>query len=103
CALKPQSVSAKTAGKTLIPLLNDVAVNPPKVCAQQSVTFPPDAGGKYRQDIWYATPEWHETYAVLRNGSEGLHGDAKDGAHRAGLMPAAECPCRASGWCRHPA
>jgi len=60
---------------------------PPKdadrICRQTSVSFPPSAGAKYRQDIQYGTDEWHAMYATARNTIEGFNGFIKDGAHEA--------------------
>lgn len=64
---------------------------PPKhldrICRQSLVSFPPSAGAKYRQDIQYGTPKWHEMYATTRNTIEGFNGYVKDGAHEAPADP----------------
>jgi ferric-dicitrate binding protein FerR (iron transport regulator) len=56
---------------------------PPKACRQTTITIPPDAGARYRQDLPYGSPAWHARYATLRNTIEGLNGYAKDPAHEA--------------------
>jgi hypothetical protein len=56
---------------------------PPKLCRQTAITIAPDAGARYRQDLPYGTPAWHNRYATLRNTIEGLNGYAKDPAHQA--------------------
>ncbi|MEJ7634709.1 hypothetical protein [Aeromicrobium sp.] len=51
----------------------------PATCCtnQNSVTFPAEAGAKYRQELQYATPEWHALYSTLRNTIEGFNGYVK--------------------------
>ena len=60
---------------------------PPKLCRQTAITIAPDAGARYRQDLPYASPAWHQCYAALRNTTEGLNGYAKDPAHQALAQP----------------
>jgi hypothetical protein len=55
----------------------------PKVCTQDSSTFPPEAGERFLQPIRYGTPEWARTYATLRNIIEGVNGLIKDGSYEA--------------------
>ena len=55
----------------------------PRICRQQSVTFPPKAGAKFLQPLLHGSDEWARTYSTLRNASEGMNGDIKDGAHAA--------------------
>ncbi len=83
CDLKPGSITDKTAGKTRILLNTDIEVDPPKVCRQHSVTFPPEAGGKFVQALAYGGQVWQRVYSTLRNIIEGLNGIAKDHAHEA--------------------
>lgn len=54
-----------------------------RICCQTSVSLPPSAGAKYRQDIQFCTEKWHEMYAAARNTIEGFNGYIKDGAHEA--------------------
>ena len=61
---------------------------PPGICTQTAITIAPDIGARYRQDLPYASPAWHKTYATLRNTIEGLNGYAKDPAHQALAQPA---------------
>ena len=61
---------------------------PPRICTQAAITIAPDIGARYRQDLPYASPAWHKTYATLRNTIEGLNGYAKDPAHQALAQPA---------------
>ena len=61
---------------------------PPRICTQTAITIAPDIGARYRQDLPYASPAWHKTYATLRNTIEGLNGYAKDPAHQALAQPA---------------
>jgi hypothetical protein len=83
CDLKPASVRAETRGRIRIHLKADVAANPPPSCTQQTVTIPPEAGAKFRQDLLYGSVEWHATYSRLRNTVEGFNGYVKDPAHEA--------------------
>jgi hypothetical protein len=83
CDLKPRSITDKTAGRPRIFLTDDIGANPPKVCRQQSVTFPPEVGAKHAQAFQYGTARWQASYSTLRNTIEGLNGVAKDGAHEA--------------------
>lgn len=83
CDLKPNSVNPKTAGRTRIPVTDVLRAQPPKVCAQQSTTFPPEAGAKLLQTLHFGSPEWRNRWSTLRNTNEGLHGLLKDGARGA--------------------
>jgi len=60
-----------------------LAAHPPKICTQGSITLPPDAGAKFRQNFAHETDEWHRAYATLRNSNEGMNGFIKDGAREA--------------------
>jgi len=60
---------------------------PPRLCRQTAITIAPDIGARYRQDLPYGSPAWHEHYATLRNTIEGLNGYAKDTAHQALAQP----------------
>jgi hypothetical protein len=83
CDLKPASVSPATRGRLRIPVRSDVRADPPLVCTQQSVTIPPEAGAKFRQDLLFGSPERDAVYSTLRNSVEGFNGYVKDGAHEA--------------------
>jgi len=58
-----------------------------KAMLHRTITIPPGAGARYRQDLPYATPAWQARYATLRNTIEGLNGYAKDPAHEALAQP----------------
>ena len=60
---------------------------PPRICRQTAITIAPDIGARYRQDLPYGSPAWHQTYATLRNTIEGLNGYVKDPAHEALAQP----------------
>src|SRR5260370_16547422 len=60
---------------------------PTKICLQTAITIAPDVGARYRQDLPYGSPAWHNSYATLRNTIEGLNGYAKDTAHQALAHP----------------
>ncbi len=81
CPLRAESMKGEKV------VLRSRVSAPPKhadrICRQTSVSFPPSAGAKYRQDIQYGTEEWHEVYATARNTIEGFNGFIKDGAHEA--------------------
>jgi hypothetical protein len=83
CSHKRASMSRHLLGKTPIALTTDVANDPPKVCAQDTSTFPPEAGDRYIQPIRYGTKEWARIYATLRNTVEGVNGCVKDGSYEA--------------------
>ena len=42
---------------------------------------------RYRQELPYGSPAWHQHYATLRNTIEGLNGYARDTAHQALAQP----------------
>jgi hypothetical protein len=83
CDLKPSSIDKKTAGRTRIFPASTDPTQPPPVCLQGSVTFPPAAGAKQQQKLQYATDEWQQAYSTLRNTIEGFNGTVKDGSHSA--------------------
>jgi hypothetical protein len=84
CPLRETSLSPRDGrAKALQP-----PTEPPKLCRQTAITIAPDVGARYRQDLPYATPAWHTTYATLRNTIEGLNSYAKDPAHQALGQPA---------------
>jgi hypothetical protein len=84
CPLRPASLTPRDGrAKVLQP-----PPEPPKVCIQTAITIAPDTGARYRQDLPYASPAWHRSYATLRNTIEGLNGYLKDAAHQALAQPA---------------
>ena len=83
CANKPASEGGDGKARLRIPVTDALALHPPKICSQQSVTLPPEAGAKFAQELPHETPEWHAVYATLRNSVEGMNGFIKDGAHEA--------------------
>ena len=60
---------------------------PPRLRCQTAITIAPDTGARYRQELPYGSPAWHQRYATLRNTTEGLNGYAKDTAHQALAAP----------------
>ena len=90
CALKPKSQTdrptrqpdgtradlRRTIDHTKV-LTNGEA---PKVCQQETVTVTIEAGAKFRQFLPFASPEQISLYNRLREGTEGVHGTAKDQA-----------------------
>ena len=83
CPLRGQTSPRDGRPKVLQP-----PAEPPRICTQTAITIAPDIGARYRQDLPYASPAWHKTYATLRNTIEGLNGYAKDPAHQALAQPA---------------
>jgi hypothetical protein len=84
CPLRAGSLSPRDGrAKALQP-----PPEPPRICRQTAITIAPDIGARYRQDLPYGSPAWHQTYATLRNTIEGLNGYAKDPAHEALAQPA---------------
>jgi hypothetical protein len=84
CPLRPTSLTPRDGrAKALQP-----PAEPPKICTQTAITIAPDIGARYRQDLPYGSPAWHQTYATLRNTIEGLNGLIKDPAHEALAQPA---------------
>lgn len=58
--------------------------HPGKICTNKtSVSFPPSAGAKYRQELQYGSDEWQATYSTTRNTIEGFNGMVKQGHHEA--------------------
>jgi hypothetical protein len=83
CEQKPRSEGASPKAKVRIELTHLLRDHPPKICTQESVTLPPESGAKYVQELAHETPEWHATYATLRNSNEGMNGFIKDGGREA--------------------
>jgi hypothetical protein len=84
CPLRETSLSPRDGR----PKISQPAQEPPKVCRQATITIPPGAGARYRQDLPYGSTAWHARYATLRNTIEGLNGLIKDPAHEALAQPA---------------
>jgi hypothetical protein len=83
CPLRAGSLSPRDGrAKALQP-----PAEPPRICRQTAITITPDVGARYRQDLPYARPAWHQAYATLRNTIEGLNGLIKDTAHEALAQP----------------
>lgn len=78
CELKAKSQKRATSGRTRIRPPELVLANPPQVCRQQTVTFPPEALNRYGQALPYGSPQWHAAYALLRNAIEGGNGHLKE-------------------------
>jgi hypothetical protein len=77
CPLRPASLSPRDGR----PKVLQPPEEPPRICRQTAITIAPDTGARYRQDLPYASPAWHQAYATLRNTIEGLNGYAKDPPH----------------------
>lgn len=55
-------------------------VNPtPRVCEQQTMTFPPSVGAKHEQTYAYRSPEWQQHYTTGRQSVESVNKSIKDG------------------------
>ena len=84
CPLRQASLSPRDGrAKILQP-----PPEPPRICRQTAITIAPGIGARYRQDLPYGSPAWHQCYATLRNTIEGLNGLIKDPAHEALAQPA---------------
>jgi hypothetical protein len=83
CDLKPASTTRDNKGRLHIAVSAELKANPPLSCSQESVTIPPGAGAKFRQELHYGSPEWQTAYNSLRNTNEGMNGYIKDPAHEA--------------------
>jgi len=83
CELKPASIRKETAGRIHIMVRSDISSSPPPSCTQQSVTLPPEAGAKYRQELLFGSERWHLMYGAIRSANEGMNGYVKDPAHEA--------------------
>ena len=83
CPLRPASLTPRDGR----PKILQPPQEPPRLCRQTAITIAPDVGARYRQDLPYASPAWHQCYAALRNTIEGLNGYAKDPAHQALAQP----------------
>ena len=84
CPLRQASLSPRDGREKVL----QPPPEPPKICTQTAITIAPDIGARYRQDLPYGSPAWHQTYAALRNTIEGLNGYVKDAAHEALAQPA---------------
>jgi hypothetical protein len=83
CPLRQASLSPRDGR----PKVLQPPEEPPRICHQAAITIAPDIGARYRQDLPYGSPAWHQCYATLRNTIEGLNGYAKDPAHHALAQP----------------
>jgi hypothetical protein len=54
----------------------------PKICTNSSVSYGPEEGLKYHQELHYGSPEWLETYRHDRNSMEGHNDYLKSGPER---------------------
>ncbi|MBR7831723.1 hypothetical protein KDL01_00540 [Actinospica durhamensis] len=84
CPLKPP-LPPDHPKRHLLPIVDPAPspVGPPKICRQDSITIPPEAGAKHAQDLAYGGEEWAKIYFRLRNSVEGINGFAKDPVHEA--------------------
>jgi hypothetical protein len=82
CPLKPP-LPPDHPKRHLLPIIDPEPspVGPPKICQQDSITIPPEAGAKHAQDLAYGSPDWDKIYHRLRNSIEGVNGFAKDPVH----------------------
>lgn len=82
CDRKPDS-RRKGRGKPRVSLTHLLRDEPARICAQTTVTFPPEFGAKLRQPLAYGSVAWKDRYSSLRNTIEGANGTAKDGSYAA--------------------
>lgn len=72
----------KTDGKRLVRITKQQTPREPlQVCEQKSVTIPPTAGAKHRQEYAYKSEEWRAWYSPPRQSVESNNKSLKDGAH----------------------
>lgn len=85
CPLKPTSLGRDPR----LPLTDPEPspAGPAKICAQQSITIPPEAGAQHHQALPYGGEDWQRVYFRLRNSVEGFNGFAKDPLHEAIEQP----------------
>ncbi|MCW2815651.1 MAG: hypothetical protein JWN84_3106 [Nocardioides sp.] len=105
CALKPKSKTPRPirqADGTVVDLRRTIQHtkvltngHAPKVCTQETVTVTIEDGAKFRQSMSFASPKQISTYNRLRQGTEGVHGTAKDEAKIALANPGRR---RVRGW-----
>jgi hypothetical protein len=97
CALKPKSQNERATTQPdgrvldLRPTIDHTKVltrgQAPTVCRQEAVSVSLTDGAKFRQTIPFGTPEHTNTYNVLRQAQEGIHGSVKDEAGTALASP----------------
>ena len=91
CPLKPP-LPADHPKRHLLPIVDPAPspVGPMKICRQDSITIPPEAGAKHAQDLAYGSPTWDRVYHRLGNSVESINGFSKDSVHEdieAGNLP----------------
>jgi hypothetical protein len=83
CPLKPASQRHDGRVRVAIRPSGTLRANPPRCCAQASVTIGPEPMAKFRQDLTFQSPEWSARYHSSRSTIEGMTGFLKDGAREA--------------------
>lgn len=73
-----EMVPADATGRTKIPTIN-LIVPKPRVCQQQTVTFPPEVDGKFGQRYPYQSPQWRHYYTLGRQTIESINRTNKRG------------------------
>ena len=63
CPLRPASLTPRDGR----PKVLQPPQEPPRLCRQTAITIAPDIGARYRQDLPYGSPAWHQCYVTLRN------------------------------------
>lgn len=84
CACRPGRPSHRELG---IKVIGPEEGLRPAICRQGAITIATDVGVRYRQELRFASEEWHQRYATLRNSIEGLNGYVKDPCHEALSQP----------------
>lgn len=80
CPLRPASMTpTATAAKRA--RITSPPEHPDRICTQTSVSFPPTAGAKYRQDYQFGSKQWADWYKTMRSTVEGFNGYVKDAAY----------------------
>lgn len=84
CPLKTFAISRRSPASVPSTIVQTPPEHPGKICTNKtSVSFPPSAGAKYRQEFQYGSEEWRAAYATTRNTIEGFNGMVKQGGHEA--------------------
>ena len=80
CTSRPGSASLRDGRMKVTGIEEELR---PAICSQATITVAVDVGVRHRQELRFATSEWHKRYATLHNSIEGLNGYVKDPCHEA--------------------
>jgi hypothetical protein len=78
CPLKTFAITRRSPASVPSTIVQNPPEHPGKICTNKtSVSFPPSAGAKYRQELQYGSDEWQAAYSTPRNTVEGFNGMIK--------------------------